>query len=122
MTKHLAALIGGFAAAGVLAYGIERRRGRTSHQQESRAGQRRERRDQRHIEQVTAEFDLNSCSIEELSRNRDIGPELAERIAENRPYRNKLDLVARRVVPQDVYDAIKHHIRVDDAGEAVKVA
>lgn len=70
-----------------------------------------------------ASVDLNECSREELVQL-GLSEELADRVLENRPYRNKLDLVARLVIPEDAYELIKQSIGVDDrsAEEPVKVA
>jgi hypothetical protein len=65
---------------------------------------------------------LNEGSREELRQLGIDDPDLLDRIIEQRPYRNKMDLLARMVVPQDVYDKIKHRIDVDRPNEAVKVA
>ncbi len=66
-------------------------------------------------------LDLNECSIEQLQR---IGVDniLANRIIENRPYRNKLELVSRVMLPAGVYASIKRRVTVAGAGEPVKVA
>lgn len=65
--------------------------------------------------------DINQCSREEL---RDLGvpDEMMDRVVEGRPYRNKMDLLTRMVVPQDVYDAMKEHIDIARPDEDVKVA
>jgi hypothetical protein len=65
--------------------------------------------------------DINECSREDL---RDIGiPEdVMERVIEGRPYRNKMDLLTRMVVPQDIYDRVKSMLEVHGADEDVKVA
>ncbi len=59
-----------------------------------------------------AGLDLNTASRDQLARLPDVGPELADRIIENRPYRNKLDLVSRMVVPENIYEQVKHRIGV----------
>ncbi len=59
-----------------------------------------------------AGLDLNTASRERLAGLPGVGPELADRIIENRPYRNKLDLVSRMVVPENIYAAIKRRIGV----------
>jgi hypothetical protein len=48
--------------------------------------------------------------------------ESLERLLENRPYRNKLDLVSRMVLSQEEYSAIKDKVSVAAAGEPVKIA
>jgi hypothetical protein len=46
----------------------------------------------------------------------------ADRIIENRPYRNKLDLVSRLIVPENIYSDIHNRIAVKNPNEPVKVA
>jgi len=48
--------------------------------------------------------------------------ESVNRLIENRPYRNKGELLSRMVVPQEVYAAIKDKIAVANAQEPFKVA
>ncbi len=70
-----------------------------------------------------ASIDLNSCSREDLM-HLGLSQEMADRVIENRPYRNKLDLISRLVVPEDIYESMKHRVGVDDAAanDPVKVA
>jgi hypothetical protein len=65
--------------------------------------------------------DINSADAEELKK---LGlDELAAgRIVENRPYRNKLELVSRMIIPEKLYGSIRHRIGVRDTADAVKVA
>ncbi|HZQ24241.1 MAG TPA: hypothetical protein VFA89_15740 [Terriglobales bacterium] len=65
--------------------------------------------------------DLNSAGVAEL-RQLGLGDENIDRVIENRPYRNKLDLVSRMIVPEEVYETIKDKIAVANADESVKVA
>jgi hypothetical protein len=65
--------------------------------------------------------DLNTAGqpqLEELG----LDAESVDRLIENRPYRNKVELLSRMVVPQEVYAAIKDKIAVADAQEPFKVA
>lgn len=39
-----------------------------------------------------------------------VDAELAERIVEHRPYPSKIDLLGRMVIPEEVYNSIKHRI------------
>jgi DNA uptake protein ComE-like DNA-binding protein len=55
-------------------------------------------------------LDLNSATIFELKSLSGIDDDFAERIMQNRPYLTKLDLVARRIIPDAAYEAIKHSI------------
>ena len=59
-------------------------------------------------------IDLNVATEEELQELAGIGPALSARIVENRPYRGKLELVSRMVIPEAVYERIKHEIDVSD--------
>jgi hypothetical protein len=68
-------------------------------------------------------LDLNRASAESLI-NLGLDSDSADRIIENRPYRNKLELLERFVVPQADYDLIKQRIRTDTAhaNDPVRVA
>ena len=68
-------------------------------------------------------LDLNSAPVEAFcifGLRRDA----AERIIENRPYRSKLELLERFVLPKADYDIIKRRISTDrsHANDAVRVA
>ncbi|MBV9086698.1 MAG: helix-hairpin-helix domain-containing protein, partial [Acidobacteriaceae bacterium] len=56
--------------------------------------------------------DLNTADRGALIRLAGLGPFLADRIIENRPYRNKLDLISRRVIPDGAYARISHQVGV----------
>jgi DNA uptake protein ComE-like DNA-binding protein len=60
-------------------------------------------------------LDLNSATIFELKELSGIDDDLATRIMDNRPYATKLDLIGRRVIPDAVYQEIKHAIVVTHA-------
>lgn len=47
---------------------------------------------------------------------------IADRIVENRPYRSRLELVSRVMLPHAVYDSIKSRVSVSATDEPVKVA
>jgi hypothetical protein len=68
-----------------------------------------------------ADFDLNACSNSELS-GLGLRAETVDRILENRPYRNKLELVSRMIVSEAEYQEIHHRIRIEHPDEPVKVA
>jgi hypothetical protein len=85
----------------------------------SGTGQRIERR--RSPRWQNAFTDINSAGAEELQRL-GIDSVAAERIVENRPYRNKLELVSRMVIPEKLYGSIRHRIGVRDTARDVKVA
>ena len=55
-------------------------------------------------------LDLNTADRNDLLRLPGLSPFLADRIIENRPYRNKLDLLSRRVIPDVAYRRISHQI------------
>ncbi len=57
-------------------------------------------------------LDLNTADRNDLLRLSGLGPFLADRIVENRPYRSKLDLVSRRVIPDSIYRQISHQLSV----------
>jgi hypothetical protein len=59
-------------------------------------------------------MDLNVATEEQLQGLPGIGPALSARIVENRPYRGKLELVSRMVIPEAVYERIKEEIGVSD--------
>jgi hypothetical protein len=66
--------------------------------------------------------DINSATREQLMSLGIVESFTLDRLIENRPYRNKLELVARRVITDDIYDQIKHDIVVRKAREPIKVA
>ena len=55
--------------------------------------------------------DLNHAERAELQKL-DLGPIAVDRIMENRPYRNKLELISRMVIPNALYSRIRHRIGV----------
>ena len=64
---------------------------------------------------------LNSATPEDL-RTLGLDQEVVDRVIENRPYRNKLELVSRLIVPEDIYSGIHNRIAVERPDEPVKVA
>ena len=54
--------------------------------------------------------DINTASASELDALPGVGKARADAIIKNRPYKGKDDLVARHVLPQNVYDGIKDKI------------
>jgi hypothetical protein len=74
-------------------------------------------------EQLAAEnlLDLNTANQSELLQL-GLDRETSERIKESRPYRNKLDLLSRMVIPESAYNLIRGRVGVARATEPVKVA
>jgi hypothetical protein len=66
-------------------------------------------------------IDLNGATVEQMGEL-GITAESLGRLLENRPYRNKLELVSRMVLCQDEYSAIKDKVSVAEAREPVKIA
>jgi DNA uptake protein ComE-like DNA-binding protein len=58
----------------------------------------------------SAILDINSAAKEDLDALPQIGSARADAIIKNRPYRAKTDLVTKKIIPQNAYDAIKDRI------------
>lgn len=56
-------------------------------------------------------LDLNTAGASELV-NLGLHFEVAEHVIENRPYRNKLELMSRMILPPAIYDSIKSRIGI----------
>ena len=54
--------------------------------------------------------DINSATKAELDALPQIGPARSEAIIKNRPYKGKDDLINKKIIPQNAYDAIKDKI------------
>ena len=65
--------------------------------------------------------DLNSATEEQFA-GIGLNKNVITRIIDNRPYRNKLELVSRMIIPASVYGDIRHLVGVAEARESVKVA
>ena len=66
-------------------------------------------------------MDINSASEKELATLKGIGDVRAKAIVKGRPYKGKDDLVAKKIIPQNVYDDIKDQIIAkQDTAKAAK--
>lgn len=54
--------------------------------------------------------DINSATKAELDALPQIGAARSEAIIKNRPYKGKDDLINKKIIPQNAYDAIKDKI------------
>ncbi|MGH9638157.1 MAG: helix-hairpin-helix domain-containing protein [Candidatus Angelobacter sp.] len=55
-------------------------------------------------------ININEASQQEIMQSLGLDAEVAERIVEQRPYPSKIDLLGRMVVPEEIYNSIKHRI------------
>ena len=55
-------------------------------------------------------LDVNSASKADLQALKGVGDKRADDIIKGRPYKGKDDLVAKKILPQGVYDGIKDKI------------
>ena len=66
-------------------------------------------------------LDLNAATCDDLSRL-GLSKNTIDRIVDNRPYRNKLELVSRMVLSPSDYHQFKDHFGIAGASEPVKLA
>ena len=74
-------------------------------------------------EEIVSErlVDLNEAAASELS-GLGLDQESVERLVENRPYRSKLELVSRMVIPEPIFASIRDKIAISEGRDPVKVA
>jgi DNA uptake protein ComE-like DNA-binding protein len=133
MKKAIGAFVSGLLLSGAVAavYQAFRKREKQAQpfgeaQQEAKPKERqqvaRRRRSQSRPRPLSGLLDLNKCSQEELASLEGLDNDNIGRIIENRPYRNKIDLMSRMVIPEATYVLISDFVTASEPGEPVKVA
>lgn len=74
-------------------------------------------------EEIVSEhlIDLNEAAPTELS-GLGLDQQIVERLIENRPYRSKLELISRMIMPEAIFEPIRDKVAVSEARNPVKVA
>lgn len=61
--------------------------------------------------------DVNSATVQDLMLLPGITEELARKIIKGRPYKTKANLVTHQILPPQVYDVVKKHIKARQPGD-----